>query len=185
MAALSEPLGLSPKRPSGLKANILLVDDNPAYLLALRSILEDLDQNLVEVRSGEEALIRLRQDEFAVVLLDVQMPGLDGFETAKLIREETLRPTPIIFLTAFESDQFSVEKAYSLGAVDFLVRPLIPVVVRAKVAGFVELFEKAEQIKHQTEQLRQRNRREFEERLAEENARSLPAHRRRRHPSPG
>jgi CheY-like chemotaxis protein len=105
----------------------------------------------VEVRSGEEALQRLRTDEFALVLLDVQMPGLDGFETAKLMREENSPHIPIIFLTAFESDRFPVEQAYSLGAVDYLVKPLIPVIVRAKVAGFVELFEKTQQIKRQAQ----------------------------------
>ncbi len=81
MLEMSNPVSRRPKQASGPKANILLVDDNPANLLALRSILDDLDQNLVEVRSGQEALQRLRTDEYAVVLLDVQMPGMDGFET--------------------------------------------------------------------------------------------------------
>src|SRR5207253_1574193 len=107
--------------------------------------LEDLGQNLIEARSGEEALRRLHEGDFALVLLDVQMPGLDGFETAKRIRQrEASRHTPIIFLTAFESDRFPVEQAYALGAVDYLVKPLIPVIVRAKVVGFVELFQKTQ-----------------------------------------
>jgi CheY-like chemotaxis protein len=110
---------------SDSKANILLVDDQPANLLALKAILEDLGQNLVEARSGDEALLRLLRYDFAVVLLDVQMEGLDGFETAKLIRQrEKNRHTPILFLTAYESNRLSVEEAYSLGAVDYLVKPL-------------------------------------------------------------
>ncbi len=152
--------------------NILLVDDHPADLLALRVILEELGQNLVQARSGDEALRRLEEDEFAVVLLDVQMPGLDGFETAKLIRgRETTRHTPILFVTAHEPNRLSAEEAYALGAVDYLVKPLVPVILRAKVAGFIDLFEKAEQIKRQAEQLRQLQRREFERQLAEESAR--------------
>jgi PAS domain S-box-containing protein len=122
--------------------NILLVDDNPANLLALRAILEDLGENLVEVRSGEEAFERLQGDEYAVVLLDVHMPGLDGFETAKLIRQQgRTRHTPIIFLTAHDIDRAQIERGYLLGAVDFLVKPLVPVILRAKVSGFVEIYE--------------------------------------------
>ncbi len=172
MAEPSEPLGLPENPPSEPGVNVLLVDDQPANLLALEAILEDLSHNLVRARSGEEALQRLLADEFALVLLDVQMPGLDGFETAKRIRgRDASRHTPIIFLTAFESDRFSVEEAYSLGAVDYLVKPLVPVVVRGKVAGLVDLFEKTRQVKRQAERIRQMERREFEERLAQENAR--------------
>jgi PAS domain S-box-containing protein len=172
MAEPSEPLGLPENPPSEPGVNVLLVDDQPANLLALEAILEDLGHNLVRARSGEEALQRLLADEFALVLLDVQMPGLDGFETAKRIRgREASRHTPIIFLTAFESDRFPVEEAYSLGAVDYLVKPLVPVVVRGKVAGLVDLFEKTRQVKRQAERIRQMERREFEERLAQENAR--------------
>src|ERR1700676_5187387 len=107
MAELPEPLGLPENLPSEQRANILLVDDQPANLLALEAILQELGHNLVKARSGEETLQRLLGDEFAVVLLDMQMPGLDGFETAKLIRSrEESRHTPIIFLTAFEADRF-------------------------------------------------------------------------------
>ncbi|TMQ35060.1 MAG: response regulator, partial [Planctomycetota bacterium] len=151
---------------------ILLVDDQAANLLALEAVLADLGHNLVKASSGEDALRRLLTHDFAVILLDVQMHGMDGFETARLIRDrEKSRHTPIIFLTAFESNRLSVQEAYSLGAVDYLVKPLIPVILRAKVTGFVELFEKAEQIKRQAEQIRQMERREFEEALAQENAR--------------
>ncbi len=153
-------------------ANILLVDDQPANLLALRAILEDLGQNLVEAHSGDEALRRLAAGEFAVILLDVQMPGLDGFETAKRIRtQENSRLTSIIFLTSYDDDRFPVDKAYLLGAVDYLTKPLSPVILKAKVAGFVELFQKTEQVRRQAEQIRQMERREFERKLAAENAR--------------
>jgi PAS domain S-box-containing protein len=129
---------VSPLEP----ASILLVDDDPANMLALQALLEDLGQNLVEARSGEEALRRLNDEDFAVVLLDVQMPGLDGFETARRIRlGEWSRHTPIIFLTAYDDDRFPVEKAYSLGAVDYLVKPLVPVILKAKVRSFVEIYQ--------------------------------------------
>ncbi len=153
------------------EANVLLVDDTPANLLALEAVLAGLGHTLVKAGSGEEALQLLTDRDFAVVLLDVRMPGLDGFETAKLIRgRERSRHTPVIFLTAEDDNRPSVEQAYSLGAVDYLVKPLVPVVLRAKVAGFVELFQKTEQVKRQAERLRQAERREFERRLAEEDA---------------
>ena len=111
-------------------------------------------------------------EDFAAVLLDIQMPGLDGFETAKLIRgRERGGRTPILFVTAHEGDRAWVEHAYALGAVDYLVKPLIPVIVRAKVAGFVELFEKTREVVRQAEELRRWDRLGFEERLAEEAAR--------------
>jgi PAS domain S-box-containing protein len=158
--------------PEQPKANILLVDDQPANLTALEAILADMGQNLVRALSGEEALRRLQETDFAVVLLDVQMPGQGGFQTARLIRgPDRSRQTPIIFLTAYESDEFPVVEAYRLGAVDYLVKPLVPEILRAKVAGFVELFHKTEQIRSQAERLRQMERREFERRLAEEDAR--------------
>ena len=126
MADLLAPLGLPRNLPSEPKAGILLVDDNPANLLSLRAILDDLGHNLVEARSGEEALRRVQSDEFAVILLDVLMPGISGFETAKLIREnDRSRHTPIIFLTAGDIDRPQLEQGYALGAVDFLVKPLL------------------------------------------------------------
>ena len=155
-----------------LRANILLVDDQPANLLALEAVLGDLGHPLVLARSGAEALERLLDQDFAVVLLDVRMPGMDGFETARRIRgRERSRHTPIIFLTAHDDTGLSAEQAYALGAVDYLVKPLVPVILRAKVAGFVELFQKTAQIQRQAEQLRQVERREFESKLAQENAR--------------
>src|SRR5262249_29038692 len=147
------------------RANILLVDDQPANLLALEAILQELDQNLVRANSGEEALRRLLEDDFAVVLLDLQMPGLDGFATARLIRgRERSRHTPIIFLTAHEAQGLSVERAYTLGAVDYLAKPLVPSILRAKVAVFVELFNKARQVERQAEQLRRAQQEQAERR---------------------
>ncbi len=149
MVEVSEPLNPSPERTS-----VLLVDDTPANLLSLRAILDDLNQHLVEARSGEEALERLKVEEFAVVLLDVLLPGLSGFETAKAIRnQERSRHTPIIFLTASDIDRSQIEEAYRLGAVDFLGKPLLPVAVRAKVRGFVELFQDKQKAQWEAEQL--------------------------------
>ena len=147
---------------SDQEVNILLVDDQPSNLLALEAILEDLGPKLIKSTSGEEALQQLELHDFAVVLLDVQMHGLDGFETAKQIRSrERSRHTPIIFITAYESHDFPVDQAYSLGAVDYLVKPLVPVILRAKVTGFVDIFQKAVR-------LRQLERERFEQKLHEE-----------------
>ena len=155
MADSSEPLGLTRNAPSEPRASILLVDDNPANLLSLRAMLDDLGQNLVEARSGEEALQRVQTDEFAVVLLDVLMPGIGGFETATAIRgRERSRHTPIIFLTASDIDRSQMEKGYALGAVDMLVKPLLPVVLQAKVRGFVDLFQDKQRARREAEQLR-------------------------------
>src|SRR5436190_15605140 len=105
--------------PPDFKVNILLVDDAPANLLTLEAILQDLGQTLVKAHSGRQALQSLLRDDFAVILLDVQMQDLDGFETAKLIRgRERSRYTPIIFITAYDSPDFQIGQAYSLGAVD-------------------------------------------------------------------
>jgi PAS domain S-box-containing protein len=141
--------------PSPGKVCILLVDDQPANLLALEAVLADLGQDLVRAGSGAEALRLLEDHDCAVVLLDVQMQGLDGFETARRIRErERTRHTPIIFLTAYESPQFPVVKAYTLGAVDYLVKPLVPEILRAKVAVFVELFQEKQQARRLADQFR-------------------------------
>src|SRR5262245_47510442 len=163
MAAVWKTAGIALEQSPRQRVKLLLVDDQPANLLALEAILHDLGHELVNAHSGDEALRRLLADEFAVVLLDVQMHGLDGFQTAKLIRSrEKTRHTPIIFLTAYDSNRLPVEEAYSLGAVDYLVKPLVPAILRAKVAWFVEFFEKAQQIQRQAEQIRQLERREFE-----------------------
>jgi signal transduction histidine kinase/response regulator RpfG family c-di-GMP phosphodiesterase len=133
------------------KTNILIVDDVPDKLLAFEAILADLDQNIVTVNSGRDALRRLLHEEFAVILLDVNMPIMDGLETAALIRQrKKTEHTPIIFITAY-SDDLHLAQGYSLGAVDFILTPVVPEVLRAKVAVFVELFRKNEQIKRQAE----------------------------------
>ena|SRR5947209_6806399 len=155
MADLSEHLGRSRSGSSEPQAGVLLVDDGPANLLSLRAILDDLGHHLVEARSGEEALERLKAEEFAVVLLDVLMPGMGGFDTARAIRaDERSRNTPIIFLTAGDIDRSQTEEGYALGAVDFLVKPLLPVAVRAKVSGFVTLFREKQRARHEADQFR-------------------------------
>jgi len=125
----------SPERPS-----VLLVDDRPENLLALTAVLEPLEVRLVSAGSGEEALRALLGEDFAVVLLDVQMPGMDGFETAGYIRgRERSARTPIIFLTAVSTDMAQVLRGYEAGAVDYVLKPFDPVVLRSKVAVFAEL----------------------------------------------
>lgn len=130
----------SPQRQASSDASILLVDDDPNGLLALQAVLRPLGQRLVAVSSGEAALRSLLREEFAVVLLDVQMPGLDGLETARYINARArTRHIPIIFLTAHAADVEQVFRAYAAGAVDFVVKPCDPDVLRSKVAVFVEL----------------------------------------------
>ena len=127
-------------------APILLVDDAPANLLALEAVLQTLGEPLVRAGSGQEALRRLRDADYAAVLLDVRMPGMDGFETARLIRaQRRSRRTPIIFITADASD-LSVEEAYSIGAVDFLTKPIVAPVLKAKLAFFVELHRSRQEL---------------------------------------
>src|SRR5205809_247795 len=140
-----------PETPS-----ILIVDDSRDKLVALESILVDLRVNIVKARSGKEALRRLLAEDFAVVLLDVRMPGMDGFETATLIRERSKTAhTPIIFITAF-GDETHVARGYSLKAVDYILTPVVPDVLRTKVSVFVELFRATAEVKRQADSLRQR-----------------------------
>src|SRR5262245_13962569 len=141
------------------KINILLVDDNPSNLLALETILQAPDRNLVRASSGEEALRFLLDDDAAVILLDVHMPTIGGLETAALIRgRERTRTVPIIFLTAYDSAGDSqISQGYSLGAVDYIIKPIDPAALKAKVAVFVELYRKTEQVKQQADLLREQN----------------------------
>jgi CheY-like chemotaxis protein len=137
------------------KAKILLVDDRPENLLALEAILSALDQTLVRASSGEEALKALLTDDFAVILLDVQMPGMDGFETAAHIkRRERTRDIPIIFLTAINHGPHHTFRGYAAGAVDYISKPFDPWVLRAKVSVFVELYMKNVQLREQASLLR-------------------------------
>jgi len=136
-----------------------MVDDSATNLLALESILRAPDRNLIRASSGEDALRYLLDNEAAVVLLDVYMPGIDGLQTAELIRgREKSRDIPIIFLTANTTGHTHLSRGYSLGAVDYIVKPIDPAVLRSKVAVFVELFKKTRQVKRQAELLEEKNR---------------------------
>jgi len=136
------------------KANILLVDDHPESLLALEAVLADLGQNLVKADSGRQALRCVLNQDFAVILLDVNMPGMDGFETAALIRErERSMHTPIVFLTGRDQSELAVFRGYSVGAVDYLIKPFAPEILKSKVAVFVDLFQMREKARQQANQL--------------------------------
>ena len=136
-------------------ASVLIVDDTPEKLVALESVLIGVPVRIVKAGSGREALRRLLAEDFAVILLDVRMPGMDGFETATLIRQRPRSSnTPIIFVTAF-GDDTHVARGYSLRAVDYITTPVVPEVLRTKVSVFVELFQTAAQVRRQAESLRQ------------------------------
>ena len=138
---------------SGDKVSILVVDDRADKRLAYEVMLAELKQNIVCVRSGKEALRRLLQEDFAAILLDVNMPGMDGFETAALIRQrQRCETTPIIFVSAINDTVNHISRGYSLGAVDYILTPVVPDILRAKIAVFVDLFKKTEQIKRQAEE---------------------------------
>jgi signal transduction histidine kinase len=131
-------------RMENWKADILMVDDEPRNLLALEALLEPLGQNLLRAQSGEEALRLVLKHNMAVILLDVRMQGMDGFETARMIRRRARsRHTPIIFLTGGATEMESAFRGYEVGAVDYLIKPLVPEVLRSKVAVFVDLHKKS------------------------------------------
>ena len=137
------------------QAKILLVDDEPKSLFALQQLLATLEQNLMIAQSGEEALRLALKNDFAVILLDVRMPGIDGIETARLIRSrERSRSTPIIFLTAAADEMSSMFRGYEVGAVDYLMKPVVPEVLKSKVAVFVELHRKTERLRESEDKLR-------------------------------
>jgi PAS domain S-box-containing protein len=150
------------------KANILLVDDRADKLMALEAILSSLGQNLVTARSGKDALRHLLNSDFAVILLDVSMPCMDGFETAALIRKRpSSEHTPIIFITSINNSDNHIARGYSLGAVDYMLTPIVPEILRAKVSVFVELHKKSELIKRQGDQLREIEETKHQRQLAE------------------
>ncbi|HEX5576310.1 MAG TPA: response regulator [Gemmatimonadales bacterium] len=152
----ASPLPGVPASPPAVedRVNILLVDDQPANLVALEAMLQGLGQNLIKAESGREALKWLLTHDFAVILLDVKMPDMDGFETAALIRQrDKSRHTPILFLTAADNTQTQAVRGYAVGAVDYLVKPVVPEFVRSKVAVFVELAKKNELLRRQAELL--------------------------------
>jgi signal transduction histidine kinase/DNA-binding response OmpR family regulator len=143
---------------SDSQANVLLVDDRPENLLAMESILADLGQNLIRAGSGKEALRYLLVEDFALILLDVQMPDLNGFDLAEMIRErECTQHTPIIFVSATSRDEQYVFKGYSLGAVDYLTKPFEPEILKSKVRFFTKLYQQNQEIKRQALLLEQAN----------------------------
>lgn len=147
------------------KVNVLLVDDQPARLLTYESILSDLGQNLVRAGSGIEALEKLMKDEFAVVLLDVSMPDMDGFEAATLIHQHPrFEKTPIIFVTGVHVSELDRLKGYKVGAVDYVSIPVVPEILRSKVTVLIELYTKRRELQELNRNLAQAN-----QRLAEAN----------------
>jgi PAS domain S-box-containing protein len=133
------------------KVNILLVDDRRENLFALEEILRDLDQNLIQATSGGDALRYLLKNDAAVILLDVEMPDMDGFQTATLIRDrEKSRHTPIIFLSAISKTDLHINQGYSLGGIDYISKPFSPEVLRSKVSTFVEMYKQRRELQHQS-----------------------------------
>jgi PAS domain S-box-containing protein len=153
------------------RIHILVVDDRAENVMAIKGILNDVDYEIVTAQSGAEALKKLLKQDFALILLDVLMPSMDGFETARLISQrDASRRIPIIFLTAVGADVASIYKGYALGAVDYLVKPIEPDIVRAKVAVFAELYRKSRQIQRQEEALRRAERAQSDLALKEREA---------------
>ncbi len=168
------PKGRHPAQAPDERAagEILLVDDNPANLLAIEAALGDLALAVQRAHSGSEALRILLERDFALILLDVNMPSMDGFDTAKLIRErKRSRHTPIIFVTAYSRDDRQVLAAYELGAVDFLFKPIVPEMLRAKASVFVELQRRTAEVARQADLLRAHEGLAHEQRLQEERRR--------------
>jgi PAS domain S-box-containing protein len=163
---------VSPFKADADPIEILLVDDTPDKLLALEAALGDMGETLVRAESGSEALRLVLRRDFAVILLDINMPGMDGFETAALIRQrKSSAHTPIIFITSFSTADVEVYRGYSLGAVDYLFTPVTPEVLRSKVSVFVELARKNREIQRQAEALRRAEEERMQRKLDETNAR--------------
>ncbi len=136
------------------RSNILIVDDKPNNLLVLKGLLETIDCHIMTARSGNEALNMMQSYEFALVLLDVLMPEMDGFELAKRMRGSVrTKVIPIIFITANSIDQWSVFKGYEVGAVDYLLKPIEPVILRSKVRVFLDLYQQKKLLKSQAKLL--------------------------------
>ncbi len=160
---------VEPTAAGAFACDILVVDDTPENLLAIEAALGDLATNLITAQSGADALRALLERDFALILLDVQMPLMDGFETARMIRERARnRLVPIIFVTAYDRDDADVLQAYQLGAVDFLFKPIRAEVLRAKAAVFVELQRRAAEVTRQAERLREHERLEHEGALVQQ-----------------
>ena len=153
--ALPPPWRAGPPAPpdpdAPLKARILIVDDDERNAFAAVQALAELGHDLVVARSGEEALKRLLEDEFALILLDLHMPGMDGYETAALVRARKRNEhTPIVFLTAIFRDEAHIFQAYTVGAVDVVFKPIDPFILKAKVQVFVDLFLKTKEVERQS-----------------------------------
>ncbi len=140
------------------KSNILIVDDRPENILSLEALLDAPDMNIIKAYSGNEALGMILEYDFALVLLDVQMPEMDGFETAELMRSNTrTKHIPIIFVTAINKDQQHVFKGYQAGAVDYIFKPLEPEILKNKVNVFLELHSQKAALKNKNDELRKAN----------------------------
>jgi signal transduction histidine kinase len=160
---------LTSTRPASTetRVDILLVDDDATKRFAMKAILAPLGQNVVEAASGPDALRQLLKQDFAVILLDVRMPGMDGFEAAQLIRQRPRSElTPIIFVTALDRAETDMGRGYDLGAVDFVFAPVVPAIMRAKVTVFVELYKAQQELRRYRTQL---------ERLVQERTTALTA----------
>src|SRR6185503_11590204 len=152
-------------------ASILIVDDDEKSLLAMEAVLRSLGSRLATAKSGEDALRKVLDDDFAAILMDVRMPGIDGFTTARMIRERNRsRYTPIIFLTAAQEDLAAVFRGYPAGAVDYIVKPVIPEVLRSKLGVFVGLHDMNRML---NAELAERAMTEQRLRTSEENMRAL------------
>src|SRR5580700_11332400 len=182
-ASSRDSSGIAIENPEPVK--ILLVDDQADNLLSAGAVLEALGEEVVTAESGREALRQLLDHDFAVIVLDVMMPDMDGFETAALIRQrERSRHTPIIFLTALGRSEEHIRRGYTLGAVDYLSKPFVPEILRTKVGVFVELHRKSGLLAHQSKMLERQNA-ELQEaihrsRRAEEEIKALNHHLERR-----
>jgi len=151
---------------AGERLDVLAVDDDPSDLLSLEAVLADLGANLVTARSGDEAVLRVLERDFALVLIDVHLPGLDGFETARFIRsQQRSRHLPVIFLAACEHDRGQVQRGCDLGPVDFLGKPIVTGILKAKVAFFLDLHRRNAEGIRQAHLLRDASRREHQQRL--------------------
>ncbi|HUK15052.1 MAG TPA: response regulator [Bryobacteraceae bacterium] len=179
VAVSQSAAGETPELPKPVK--ILLVDDQQDNLLSASAVLESLGEEVITAQSGREALLLLLDQDFAVIVLDIMMPEMDGFETATFIRQrERSRHTPIIFLTALGRSDEHIRRGYDLGAVDYITKPFVPEFLRAKVSVFVELHRKSQLLQQQSELLERRNA-ELQEavkhsRQAEEQIKALNAH---------
>src|SRR5436190_2639267 len=153
---LNSSSNIRPPNPSDSRPKILVVDDNPANLRAFSTLLEDQGYEVLQAKSGQEALSLTLAHEFGVILLDVRMPGMDGIETAQFLRNGRARHTPIIFVSAYDVLPMQVERGYLAGAIDYLFSPVDEDILKRKVAAFVDLYLRNNEYKKQAEVLSER-----------------------------